>query len=139
MAGDCADATDSARESAAGVTVLLVSLGAMIGAPARYLTDRWVQVRFGSSFPWGTLAVNVFASFVIGIVLGAGTGVDGPMRALIGTGFCGALSTYSTFSFEAMRLHQRGTRLQAYGYVALTLTAGITAAAAGWAIGAVLS
>ncbi len=58
------------------------------------------------------------------------------MLALIGTGFCGALSTYSTFSFETLRLHQRGTRLQAIGYVALTLIAGIRAAAAGWAIGA---
>jgi len=121
------------------MTILLISLGAMIGAPARYLTDRRVQTWFGSALPWGTLAVNIVASLVLGVVLGVGTKLDARWLALAGTGFCGALSTYSTFSFETLRLYQRGTRGVAVAYVALTLIAGIGAAGAGWAMGAGLS
>jgi CrcB protein len=121
------------------MTLVLITLGALVGAPARYLTDRGFQARFGSRWPWGTLTVNVVASFVLGVVLGAGTHVDRQLLALIGTGFCGALSTYSTFSFETLRLYERGSRRSAISYVALSLIVGIGAAGAGWALGSTLS
>lgn len=53
------------------MTLLLVVVGAALGAPARFLTDRWVQSRHDSVFPWGTFTVNAVGSFVLGAVLGA--------------------------------------------------------------------
>ncbi len=110
--------------------VLMVALGAAFGAPARYLIDREVQSRHSSVIPWGTFTVNVAACLVLGLVTGAAA--DARVAALIGTGFCGALSTYSTFSFETMRLGERGERARAAIYLASSLVAGFAAAAVGW-------
>jgi CrcB protein len=114
------------------MTALLVVLGAAIGAPLRYLTDRYMLARFGDGFPWGTLAVNIAGSFVLGLVLGlplsAGT------VALLGTGFCGALTTYSTFSWEILALARRREILMAGGYALLSVTAGMGAAVIGGAL-----
>ncbi|GIE35560.1 putative fluoride ion transporter CrcB 2 [Actinoplanes italicus] len=114
------------------MTALLVALGAAAGAPMRYLTDRYLQARFGTAFPWGTLAVNIVGSFVLGLVLGlplsAGT------VALLGTGFCGALTTYSTFSWEILALTRRREILTACGYALLSITAGMGAAVIGGAL-----
>lgn len=121
------------------MTVLLIALGAGLGAPARYLTDRAVQAWHGGRFPWGTLLVNVVASFLLGVLAGAGTAVSARLAMLIGTGFCGALSTYSTFSYETHRLALGGARGQALWNVTLSLTAGIGMAAVGWALGRAVS
>ena len=116
------------------MTPLLIALGAAVGAPLRYLTDRFIQSRHRSPIPWGTLAVNGAASFILGIVVGASASSE--VTALVATGFCGALSTYSTFSYETMRLGQTGQRPWALGYVALSLILGIAAASVGWLVGA---
>ena len=110
-----------------------VALGAAIGAPTRYVLDRAVQARHESLMPWGTLAVNVIASFVLGLVVSAAAGPN--WQALVGTGFCGALSTFSTLSFETVRLAERGKWLLASANVALSVTAGLGAAALGWWLG----
>jgi CrcB protein len=120
------------------MTVLMVVLGAALGAPARYLTDRIVQSHHESAFPWGTLAVNITASFVFGVVTGLGAHLGGDLATFIGTGFCGTLSTYSTFSFETLRLVQDGARFNAAVNLAVTLAAGIGAAAVGWSVGQAL-
>jgi CrcB protein len=73
------------------MTALLVALGAALGAPVRHLTGQWL----GS--PRGTLAVNVAGSAVLGLLVGAGPSA----YALVGVGFCGALTTFSTFAVEA--------------------------------------
>lgn len=114
-------------------TALLVALGAALGAPARFLTDRWVQSRHDSVFPWGTLAVNIAGSFVLGVVLGAAAagGVPQLVVAAVGTGFCGALTTYSTFGFETVRLAETGARGYAVANAAVSVTGGLLAAAAG--------
>jgi CrcB protein len=117
------------------MTVLMIAIGAAIGAPLRYLTDRAVQSRHQTLFPWGTLAVNVIASFVFGLITGYGSGLHPQLAALIGTGFCGALSTYSTFSYETMRLVQGRARFYAAANVAVSLAAGIGAAGFGWTLG----
>lgn len=114
---------------------LMIALGAAVGAPARYLTDRAVQTRHDTLFPWGTLAVNVVASLVLGILAGAQSGVSPQLAALVGTGFCGALSTYSTFSYETLRLVEERSMLFAAFNVLGTLVAGLGAAALGWALG----
>jgi CrcB protein len=115
-----------------------VAVGAAVGAPGRYLTDRWVQSRHDSVFPWGTLAVNVVASFVLGGVTGAAGAVSPAVALLVGTGFCGALSTYSTFSYETLRLLETRARFYAVANVAVALAAGFGAAALGWTAGAAI-
>jgi len=87
---------------------LLVAAGAAVGAPLRYLTDRVVQGRHRSIFPWGTLMVNVVGSAVFGAILAiAMTGSHHDLELLAGIGFCGAFTTYSTFSYETVRLAQK--------------------------------
>jgi CrcB protein len=108
------------------VTVLLVALGAAVGAPLRYLTDRAVQSRHESGFPWGTLCVNLFGSLVLGLLTGLPAGHA--VSALLGTGFCGALTTYSTFSYETLRLAQDGRRWHAAANVTISIVAGLGAA-----------
>lgn len=119
---------------------LYVVLGAMAGAPLRYLTDRAVQSRHDSVFPWGTLTVNVTGSLILGLVTGAATaGAAGQeLRLLLGTGLCGALTTYSTFSYETLRLTETGARGYAALNVAANTTAGLAAAFAGVALGETL-
>jgi len=115
---------------------LMIALGAAVGAPARYLTDRAVQSRHETVLPWGTLSVNLVASLVLGILTGAAAHVSADTAALLGTGFCGTLSTYSTFGYETMRLTQEGARFHAVANVAISLVAGLGAAALGWSVGA---
>ncbi|MER7893954.1 fluoride efflux transporter CrcB [Micromonospora sp. NPDC094482] len=114
------------------MTALLVALGAAVGAPLRYLTDRAVQARFGSAFPWGTLTVNVLGSLVLGLITGLPT--SPAVGALVGTGFCGALTTWSTLSYETLRLARAGDRLPALVNVLGSLAAGLAAASAGYAL-----
>jgi fluoride exporter len=116
---------------------LFVCLGAAVGAPARYLTDRAVQSRHDSVFPWGTLAVNVVGSLVLGFLTGvaAGHAVPAAVRLGVGTGFCGALTTYSTFGYETLRLFEDGARLYALANVVVSLAAGLAAASVGYLAG----
>jgi CrcB protein len=120
------------------VTWLLVALGAAVGAPARYVTDRWIQSRHDSVFPWGTLAVNVVACLLLGLLAGAGSAVAPGLALALGAGFCGALSTYSTFSYETLRLLEAQVRLLAAANVILSLTLGLAAGVLGWAAGGAL-
>lgn len=84
-----------------------VTVGGGIGAAARYALSAWVQTITGYAFPWGTLLVNVVGSFIIGLVmvLSLERGIVSPeMRLLLTTGFCGGLTTFSTFSYETLAL-----------------------------------
>ncbi|MET9082870.1 fluoride efflux transporter CrcB [Streptomyces sp. NPDC004237] len=115
---------------------LLVVAGAVVGAPLRYLTDRAVQARHDSVFPWGTFVVNVAGCLILGLLTGAASaGAAGPhLQLLLGTGLCGALTTYSTFSYETLRLTETGAGLYAAANVLASLVAGLGAAFAGVAI-----
>ncbi|MEU6259897.1 fluoride efflux transporter CrcB [Streptomyces sp. NPDC047043] len=115
---------------------LLVVAGAMVGAPLRYLTDRAVQSRHDSVFPWGTFAVNVTGCLILGLLTGAAAeGAAGAhLRLLLGTGLCGALTTYSTFSYETLRLTETGAGLYAAANVLGSVTAGLGAAFVGVSI-----
>jgi CrcB protein len=117
-----------------------VCLGAAFGAPGRYLVDRFVQSRLDAVMPWGTLCVNVVGSLVLGLVTGLAThhAVSDEVVTTLGTGFCGALTTYSTFSYETLRLYEDGARLYAGANLLLTLTAGLGAAVAGFGAGTLI-
>jgi CrcB protein len=109
------------------VTAVLVFVGAMAGAPLRYLVSRAFPM------PWGTFVVNVTGSFVLGIMAGAASG--SPAYALVGTGFCGALTTYSTFSYETLQLIERKDYRTAALNLGLSVMAGLGGAALGLWIG----
>jgi fluoride exporter len=115
-------------------TPLLVVLGAAVGAPCRWAVDRAVQARHDSVFPWGTFTINVLGSLALGVLLGATTFAAAPAElvALLGTGFAGAFTTFSTFAFETARLLQEGARLVAVVNVAASVAVGLVAAMAGW-------
>ncbi|MFC0863988.1 fluoride efflux transporter CrcB [Sphaerimonospora cavernae] len=118
------------------MTLLLVFLGGAVGAPARYLIDRFVQRRHDNVFPWGTLTVNIVGSLILGFLLGARSGLGLPQGvvALAGTGFCGALTTFSTFGFETMRLLEEGSAREAGLNAVGSLFLGVLAAAGGHAL-----
>lgn len=114
------------------MSAVLVALGAALGAPLRHVVGV-LAARRGHRLPLGTLAVNVAGSLVLGLLVGAGTG--GSALLLVGTGFCGALTTFSTLSVEAVRLIEDGERTAALAYVCLSLVLGIGAAGLGVALG----
>lgn len=116
---------------------LLVVVGGAFGAPLRYLTDRAVQARHSSGFPWGTLAVNAAGSVLLGAVTGAvavGAASDS-VQLLIGTGLCGALTTYSTFSYETLRLAETGRRFLAGANAAVSVLVALGGVTLGAALG----
>ena len=110
------------------MTAVLVFLGAMVGAPLRYLTDRAVQSRHDSLFPWGTFSVNLVGCLILGALTGAGTALPQPVLARLGIGFCGALTTYSTFSYETLRLAEQKAYFYAAMNVVVSVIAGLGAA-----------
>ena len=112
------------------MTPLLVVAGALVGAPLRLLVIR-LAARNGGDPARGTLVVNVAGAALLGGLLGAG-GVPGWAVALIGTGFCGTLTTFSTFGADAVRLVEERALGRALGYLAATLVLGVGAAAAAY-------
>lgn len=113
------------------MTAVLVFLGAMVGAPARYLIDRAVQRRHDTGFPWGTFTVNVIGSAILGGAIAATTNPE--MMAVLGVGFCGALTTYSTFGYETVRLLEGEAYRHAIVNVVLSVAVGLGAAMAAFA------
>ncbi len=117
--------------------VVLVALGAALGAPLRYAVDRAIGARARTPLPAGILLVNVVGSLLLGVVTTAVASPQG--QALIGVGFCGALTTYSAFAFDTVVLAESKQRMLAAGYVLASLVAGLAAALVGLATGAALA
>jgi fluoride exporter len=122
------------------LTLLLVMVGAAVGAPSRWLLDQAIQNRRDTVFPLGTWTINVSGSFLLGVILGAtalGPG-SAPLVALAGTGFCGGFTTYSTFGFETVRLAEDRSYLEAGLNIVSSLGFGLVAAFGGWYLGQAL-
>jgi CrcB protein len=115
------------------MTPLLVVVGALVGAPLRLLADRLAVARRGPGSVLGTLTVNVLGSAVLGGLLGL-RGVSPAVLALVGTGFCGTLTTFSTFGADVVRLVEERAVLRAVAYLAATLVLGLGAAAVGYVL-----
>jgi len=116
---------------------LMVAIGGFVGAPSRYLIDRAVNRRIESDLPWGTFLVNISGSFVLGLLTGLSLGhhLSPVAKALLGTGFCGAYTTFSTFTFETVRLLEVGQVLDAALNVTISTIVGLVGAGIGLAIG----
>jgi CrcB protein len=117
------------------VTVVWVALGASVGAPLRFLIDRGIQTRHDTVFPWGTLTANLAGCLVLGFLVAALTRLPPAVEVTLGTGFCGALTTYSTFSYETLRLVEGGARFYAVTYLVASLLGGFGAAGLGGTLG----
>ena len=113
---------------------LLVTAGAAVGAPLRYLTDRTIQTRHDSLFPWGTFTVNITGCLILGLFVGTAlaTGPHSELQLIIGTGLCGTLTTYSTLSYETVRLLEQRAKLYAAVNLTATITIGLLALLAGY-------
>lgn len=110
------------------MTFLAISIGAVAGANARYLIGGWIADRWGTSFPVGTLVINVTGSLLIGLVLTVVTErVIAPawVRPLFAIGFLGSYTTFSTFSYETLALARDGSWLAAGGNVVLSVAASL--------------
>jgi fluoride exporter len=119
------------------LTALAVAGGAAIGAPCRYLLDRFVQARHEQRFPWGTLLINLLGSAVLGVLIGlsSGRGLPSAVFAAAGTGWCGAFTTYSTFGYETIQLARDGFGLRALANVIGSVAGGLTLATLGVVVG----
>ncbi len=128
------------------VHLLGVALGAGLGAVCRAATDRAVFARFGPlPLPWATLLVNLLGSLLLGFLLEStvqaladGSAAAGTLRLVVGTGFCGGLTTYSTFAFEVAGLIREGRARAGLGYAAVTMALGMTAVALGALLGSLI-
>ncbi len=114
--------------------LILVMLGAALGAPSRWLLDQAIQSRHSGSFPWGTWTVNVLGSLALGLLLGLAQAghASTSLVALLGTGFCGGFTTFSTFSFETLRLVEEGSIGSAVVNVLASVAVAMLAASGGW-------
>ena len=119
------------------MTYVAISVGAILGANARYLVGGWVADRLGSAFPYGTLVINVSGSLLIGFVLTLATErLMAPwFRPALAIGFLGAYTTFSTFSYETLALIQDGALPSA----AVNVAASVGAAIVGVYVGTVLA
>jgi CrcB protein len=107
-----------------------VALGSAVGGASRYALSMFIQQRASSTFPIGTLIVNVTGSLVLGFVLRYALGspsVSAEVRALLTTGFCGGYTTFSTFSYDAMTLIEDGDYRRAAIYIGASVLVSLIA------------
>ncbi len=119
----------AAVERGAAMNALLVAIGGGLGAVARYLLSTWIQGRVGPGFPWGTFAINVSGSFLIGVILGLVErgALSSQARLFLAVGLLGGYTTFSSFSYENVQIVDTGDLgsllLNAGGQVLLGLAA----------------
>ncbi|MCE7963067.1 MAG: fluoride efflux transporter CrcB [Acidobacteria bacterium ACB1] len=113
-----------------GRSILLVGIGGLIGSILRYLASVFFAEHVNSPFPYATLIVNIVGCFLIGLLFAVSDRwevLSPEWRILLTTGFCGGFTTFSTFSYESVRLMQDGEMLFAFANVAVSVLAGFAA------------
>ena len=116
------------------IDLLWVGAGGAVGAIARYTFGLWIAERLGTSFPWGTMAINITGSLVIGLILTVLTDkvvADPAWRLLLVVGFLGGYTTFSSYTFEAMTLANSGEWIYALAYVLGSNVVGLLAVVLG--------
>ncbi|ORI19530.1 chromosome condensation protein CrcB [Rhodococcus sp. 1163] len=118
------------------MTIVLLAVAGATGAVVRFVLDSIIKSRWKTTFPWATFAINVSGSLLIGLVAGIVLFHSGPgdLQTIVGTGFCGGYTTFSTASFETVRLVEQRRRLLALTNALTTMVASIAACSAGLAI-----
>ena len=116
---------------------LWICLGGAAGTGARYLLSGWLLRAAGPGFPWGTLAVNVLGSFLLGLLMQVALATD--LRLALTVGVMGGFTTYSTFNYETLQYLLRDEWLTAFACVAATLFVCLAAGALGLLCGRLLA
>ncbi|WP_137146918.1 fluoride efflux transporter CrcB [Mycolicibacterium sp. CR10] len=123
------------------MTVVAMMLAGAGGALLRFVIDGAVKHRRSVSFPWATIVINVSGSLLLGFLAGLVMfdGAPNSLQQIVGTGFCGGYTTFSTASFETVRLAQQRHSLKALGNAVGSLVASVSACVAGLALAGALS
>lgn len=118
------------------ILAVAVGLAASVGAVCRYLLDQLVSHLHDQSFPWGTFLINVSGSFLLGLITGlaAHHGLGTRAATVLGVGFAGGYTTWSTYLWESLALAETGALAQATANVLGSLALGLLAAAAGFGV-----
>lgn len=117
--------------------ILAIAVGGAIGAVARHLVNVQAAALMGFGFPWGTLTVNIFGSFLMGVLVETSALVwspDSAVRAMLAVGVLGAFTTFSTFSLDTIVLYERGHLGLAAGYITASVVLSIGGLFAGLAL-----
>jgi CrcB protein len=116
---------------------IYVALAGSIGAISRFVLDGHIRAKYNHTFPWATVVINITGSFILGLVSGVLLKRKGfaDIETIIGIGFCGGYTTFSTASFETVRLLERREYKRAFGNAAGGLAATVLAASLGLIIG----
>jgi CrcB protein len=123
------------------VQYLIIGLGGFLGANARYLVAGWATRRFGVTFPYGTFIINISGSFLLGLLmafLSGRTSFHPHYLLFFAVGFLGAYTTFSTFSYESLRLIQDGNLVFALIYVLGSTTIGLLGVFLGFRLGGMM-
>jgi CrcB protein len=118
--------------------LMWVFVGAGMGGALRYALGGWIAQRWGASFPWHTMVINVSGAFLLGVLMAIGTdrGLVSPeMRLLLGVGILGGFTTFSTLSYESVALIEQGLLVQGMANMFGSAVLGIAAAIAGLYMG----
>ena len=117
---------------------IIIGIGGILGANARYVVANWASQRLGADFPYGTLIINVSGSFLLGFFMAFALNrafLHPNYRLFVATGFCGAYTTFSTFTYESLRLLQDGSFVLGFANMIGSLLVGMFAVFLGFVIG----
>ena len=120
---------------------LVIGLGGILGANARYLVADWAAQKFGTGFPYGTFIINISGSFLLGLFMAFlqdRAFIHPNYRLFFATGFCGAYTTFSTLTFESLRLWQDGSILLGFTNMIGSMIIGMLAVFVGFLLGRVI-
>jgi fluoride exporter len=123
------------------VEYLVIGIGGILGANARYLIAGWAAQRFGTTFPYGTFVINVSGSFILGLfmaLLQDRAFIHPNYRLFFATGFCGAYTTFSTLTYESLRLFEDGSFLLGFANIFGSVAIGMAGVFLGFVFGRVI-